>query len=246
MIFGTDTLRNATGSAKQKDAFVVKYNNNGDLLWTKPIYGYSGDEDAKSIATSSVGNILVGGYSSSTEFNFGVIQLINGNIGSHLFMVQYDNNGNDVWAVQAGEGYNGGAEAVTFDNADNIIAAGDFMGARIIFGNYVLYNANASNKDLFICKMGMTVGVGTLENNNKISVSPNPFTFSTTLQTDKTFKNATATIFDLYGRAVKQMENISEKTIVFRRDNLASGMYFVHLIQDGKVIATDKLVITDK
>ncbi|MBI3502444.1 MAG: T9SS type A sorting domain-containing protein [Bacteroidetes bacterium] len=49
-----------------------------------------------------------------------------------------------------------------------------------------------------------------------------------------------------FGQTVKQIKNISGQTVVFSRDNLASGLYFVRLTQDSKIIAVDKFVIADK
>ena len=78
-----------------------------------------------------------------------------------------------------------------------------------------------------------------------VNVYPNPFSCSTTLLTDNLIKNATLTVYNLQGQAVKEINNISGQTIILFRDNLASGLYFIRLTQDNKVIATDKLVITD-
>lgn len=78
-----------------------------------------------------------------------------------------------------------------------------------------------------------------------ISASPNPFSMQTTLKTDGFFKNATLTVYNIYGELVKQIDNLSEHAIIFRRDDLPGGLYFIRLIQDGNLIATDKLIITD-
>jgi ELWxxDGT repeat protein len=79
---------------------------------------------------------------------------------------------------------------------------------------------------------------------NVIIIFPNPFSSSTTLQTDKTFNDATLTIYNFHGQTIKQIDNLSGQTIMFHRDNLPSGLYFLRLTQDNKVTA-GKLVITD-
>ncbi len=86
-----------------------------------------------------------------------------------------------------------------------------------------------------------------IEESNKtlISVFPNPFSTQTTLQTDNSFQKATLTVYNSFGRTVKQIDNLSGQSILFHRDNLASGLYFIRLTQDSKVIAIDKLIITD-
>lgn len=84
------------------------------------------------------------------------------------------------------------------------------------------------------------------ENSNKnISVFPNPFISSTTIQTISNLKNATLTIYNSYGKALKQMKNISGKTISLFRENLPSGVYFIRLTDENKMIAAEKLIIID-
>ena len=81
---------------------------------------------------------------------------------------------------------------------------------------------------------------------NYLTISPNPFSSSTTLKTDNPFKNATLTLYNLHGQKVKQIKNISEQTVTLYRDNLPSGLYFILLTQDNKIFSADKLVITDE
>lgn len=82
-------------------------------------------------------------------------------------------------------------------------------------------------------------------NKNIISVFPNPFSTETTLKTDKAFKNTTLTIYNSLGQKVKEIKNISGKTVTLFRDNLSSGLYYIQMRQDNKVFATVKLIISD-
>jgi hypothetical protein len=91
-----------------------------------------------------------------------------------------------------------------------------------------------------------TVGVTEKDNDKfEIKIFPNPFSSLTVLQTDNLFKNATLTVCNLFGQTVKQIKNISGQTIIFQRDNLSSGLYFIRLTQDNKILSVGKLVITD-
>jgi hypothetical protein len=58
-------------------------------------------------------------------------------------------------------------------------------------------------------------------------------------------KDATLTIYNIHGKQVLSIKNISGQTIELQRDNLPGGVYLVRLMQENKVIATNKLVITD-
>jgi len=78
-----------------------------------------------------------------------------------------------------------------------------------------------------------------------LNIYPNPFYLETTIQTSNLLHNATLTVYNSYGQKVKQIKNISGKTVNFHRDNLSSGMYIIWLTQDNKTISADKLVIID-
>lgn len=81
--------------------------------------------------------------------------------------------------------------------------------------------------------------------NKTFDLYPNPFSFSTTLQTDHLLNNANVTVYNSYGQAVKQIKTISRQTITLYREDLPSGLYFIRLTQDNKVVATGKLIIAD-
>ena len=67
----------------------------------------------------------------------------------------------------------------------------------------------------------------------------------TTMLVDKFLKDATVTIYNVQGQIVKQIDNLVGQTIIFHRDNLPSGLYFIRLIDENKIYSS-KLIITDK
>ncbi|MDD5570446.1 MAG: T9SS type A sorting domain-containing protein [Bacteroidales bacterium] len=79
---------------------------------------------------------------------------------------------------------------------------------------------------------------------NKVTIFPNPFNASTTIQLQAEIVNSTLTIYNIFGQKVKSI-NVSGDEIKIDRENLLSGIYFIRLTQDDKVIMTDKLVIAD-
>jgi hypothetical protein len=80
---------------------------------------------------------------------------------------------------------------------------------------------------------------------NNISLYPNPFTTQTTLHSDKYLNNATITIYNASGQMVKQLNNFSGHTFTLSNDNLLAGFYFLHLIENDKIIKTEKLVVSE-
>ena len=93
---------------------------------------------------------------------------------------------------------------------------------------------------------GCPIGVNEIIYNLGLTISPNPFSLRTTLRTADLLKNATLALYNSFGQIVKQIENLSGQTITLQRDDLPSGLYFLRLTQDNKVITTEKLVISDR
>lgn len=86
------------------------------------------------------------------------------------------------------------------------------------------------------------VGILNSENTFSTEILPNPFSFQTTIHTSELLIDATLTIYNSSGLQVRQMMNISGKTITLNRDNLPSGFYIL-LIEDRDIVFSIKLFI---
>ncbi len=120
-----------------------------------------------------------------------------------------------------------------------------------IYGNITTQSVSSltlplDSKPIIIEDTLITTSVNELSLQNQFSVYPNPFPVETTLKINRNFKNATLTVYNSFGQQVKQIINISEQTVTLHRDNLPSGLYFIRLTQGNNIIATNKLIITDK
>ena len=105
--------------------------------------------------------------------------------------------------------------------------------------------AYQSSPDVCI-QSGQTLsGLNENSNHSIFSIFPNPFISLTTIVTNANLKNASLTLHNSYGQTLKQVKNISGQSISLSRDNLPSGMYFICLSGENKIIAVKKLVITD-
>ena len=241
--FGTTTLTNAMTNSTN-DIFVVKYDANGNVLWAKSAGGTSHDI-AYGISTDAGGNVLLTGDFYSPSISFGTTTLTSAGPGvSDVFVVKYDANGNVLWAKSAGGISTDIGYGISTDASGNVLVTGYFNSPSISFGTTTLTNSGGA--DVFVVKLGsVTTGVEENALENTISVYPNPFSTQTTLQTDILLKNATLTVYNLYGQTAKQIKNISGQTVSLSRDNLPSGLYYLRLTQDNRVIKVDKFVITD-
>ena len=115
-----------------------------------------------------------------------------------------------------------------------------------VSGNYTSAITQGGCTDTSACYNIIITKISEYSKGDNFSAYPNPFSSHTTLQTDFFLKNATLTVYNSFGQAVKQIKNISGQTVVLSRDNLPNGLYFIRLSADHKTLAINKLVIVDK
>lgn len=145
--FGSITLVN-TGA---ENMFVVKYDSGGNAVWAKKATGSSNCRP-RGITTDATGNILVTGLFQNATITFGTITLTNaGAANTHdIFLLKYDNAGNELWAKRAG-GTNGDfGISVATDLNSNVIVGGYFNSTTFPFASTTLNNAGGL--DIFILK----------------------------------------------------------------------------------------------
>ncbi len=83
--------------------------------------------------------------------------------------------------------------------------------------------------------------VATIEN---IILSPNPFVHSTKLSfSNPQQKSHSFSIFNIEGRLVKKVENITKTEVLVERDNLDAGCYFYELKSEDGTVAKGKLFV---
>ena len=250
--FGTTTLTTA-GSA---DIFILKYDPNGNVLWAKQQdAGGTGVDDALSIAVDASDNVLVTGSFVSPTITFGTTTLTNAtssNIYTDIFIVKYDANGNNLWAIKqtSGGSLNDVAKSVATDADGNIIVAGFYTGRpsigrprpvppiTITFGTTVLSattGISGVNQNIFVAKLDGTItGIENNTLNNEVSVYPNPTTGLLFLS-----NNYDVTVTDLTGRLITKEQNTNAIDIV----NQPAGMYFLLLTNNkGQIVQRSKVV----
>lgn len=102
------------------------------------------------------------------------------------------------------------------------------------------------NEQMFQLECGdVTSGISEISKQNEISIYPNPFTTETTFETNQNLKDATLTIYNVFGQQVKEMNNIYGQKVNLQRDNLNEGMYFIRITQENKMVVECKLIIMD-
>jgi hypothetical protein len=72
-------------------------------------------------------------------------------------------------------------------------------------------------------------------NHAALTIFPNPFSASTTIQAMGNLNDATLIVSNAYGQTVKCFEHLSGQSITISRDDLPSGLYFFRL-EEGEVV----------
>jgi hypothetical protein len=61
---------------------------------------------------------------------------------------------------------------------------------------------------------------------------------------DYDFYDGTIAIYNMFGKEVRRYENINSKRIVFKRDDLTSGMYLVRFYEKvNNIVISKKLIV---
>ncbi|MBU2556408.1 MAG: right-handed parallel beta-helix repeat-containing protein [Bacteroidetes bacterium] len=126
-------------------------------------------------------------------------------------------------------------------------AAGTLIGAP---SNDLDYNVRplptGTNPDIGAFEVDQSI-ISIFESSleSTLKIYPNPFSNHTTLQVNKTLKDATLSIYNSVGHLSKRITNINEQTITLQRDNLPVGLYFIELTDDNNMSISKKLIITN-
>ncbi len=216
--FGSFTL-NAQGG---KDAFLAKYDGNGNCIWAKTGGGAVGNESGYGLKTTQAGNSWITG-SFSTSATFGSYMVATG-IPLDIFVVKYDSTGLVKWAAQAGGEAKDESFSVSVDGQDRAYVTGYFTDSAL-FGANTIYGQAFT--DIFVARIDNFVGIDELSGSNiPVQIYPNPMTDQATLEI-MNGKNSDYA-FALYDFAGKQIYSsaITNRRTHISRNNLPSGIYF--------------------
>ncbi len=188
------------------------------------------EDEAHELTIQSDGKILVVGSTfNGTNFEFALARYeANGNLDN-----TFDADGIVTTALGTTDGE---ANSVAIQSDGKILVAG--------------YSANGTNSDFAVVRYNNSIvseiNTFIFHQDKEIKISPNPFSFQTSIQTNKILVNATLKLFDSFGQCVKVINNINGNTMNVFQEGLPSGMYLLQFSDNNSTILFDKLIITDK
>ncbi len=209
------------------DMLTIKYNTNGDTLWTRRYNGPGNQEDkAWSMALDNPGNVYVAGTSavSSTDMDYTIVKYSSN--GVQRWVTRYTSTGNNFDQIAF----------ITLDNSANIYVTGGCW-------------MPAADFDITTIKYTQIQGVEENIENCKVKIEnyslyPNPANSYFTLRIPKsTLANDRLQIkmYDITGKVVKELKSLWVSKLQVPLDGVKNGIYFIRI---GNEMLKEKLVIT--
>lgn len=137
------------------DNFLMKMDNNGELIWALQMHQEIGAED---IAVDNSGNVFVTGYFQNTidiDPGPGIVTLTSSGGTNDIFILKLNTAGVYQWAHRIGGGFNDRGRAVATDASGNVYITGNFDG-NVDFNPDIAVSFPMSalgNSDSFILKL---------------------------------------------------------------------------------------------
>lgn len=142
-------------SEGHNDIFILKLDNDGELLWVKQMGGSQNDYGL-SIRLDLAGNIYTTGWFDSTvDFDPGVgVTTLTSTGEVDTYIQKLDANGNFLWVKQIGELDEVRSRELTIDAIGNLYLTGHFMGTTDFDpGTGITNLTSAGDYDIFIQKL---------------------------------------------------------------------------------------------
>lgn len=197
------------------DALVVKYDNNGNVLWdTTFVNSIDGDDVANDVACSGT-DIYIIGETSIAPALFGAF--------THRYGAT-----NDVIIYTNGAG-DDKTKAIAV-NGTAVYVTGGSTGV-------------GTQYDATTIKYDITTGINDVEANNaSVSVYPNPCTVYTNIAiTSKMNDDMLLVVTDVSGKVIRKMQPRTQQQM--NTEGMAAGIYFINLMNDEHIISSNKLVV---
>jgi len=147
--FGRATFGSTEITAQSRDAFLVKYDPLGKVLWAKTIGGVA-DDFGNAVAIDKDGNcFLAGSFAASMVVG-------KDSLTSHsqhdIFVAKFNSKGEALWCRSAGGYYEDHAMVLSLDKAGNAYVAGFFKDTMWFTPEVSIVGKRISYFDMFLAK----------------------------------------------------------------------------------------------
>jgi len=232
-------------SAGNRDIYIVKLDPQGNLEWVRQTAGVL-DDFSWCIHASAAGSIYITGFFFGTlDFDPGAgVSNLTAYGASDVFIQKLDASGNFVWAKQLGGMDYDSGYSITTDASGNIYTSGFFWATADFDPGAVTFNlTSAGHMDIFIQKMGQTVGMAENDIDENMVIYPNPASNNLHVQINTgNYTGRALTIYNSFGEEVLAQKFTTDS---FSIDVSAfpSGLYAARIFKDHVVEKSIKIII---
>jgi hypothetical protein len=213
--------------------WLVKLNQNGEILWDKTIGGLTADY-AKSISQTSSNELLLVGFSYS---GIGGYKTEPSRGDWDIWIVKLDSSGNFIWdKTYGGDDYDNGV--IFKQTTDN----GYILGSRS--QSYISGDKTVNNQGIesyWILKLSPD-NLATKQNSSSwFTYSPNPTSDIVSINFEKIQEKVTVTISTLLGQIISKNNYYQTENLICSID-AESGIYFVTIETNEEKEETIKII----
>jgi hypothetical protein len=234
------------------NAFLGKYNAEGDLLWIKLMEGNNTTHSASNSSGSSLTNVLTiandgslyHGFTFTGTYNYtinGVANTVTNNMYGIAFMVVDKNNGNleSIYYTTSTESNN--LHLWDMSTHDNYLYATGFFTDTFTLNEAITLTSLEYQPDVFAIKFSpVTLGNESVVKSENM-VYPNPAKDVLTINTSA-FPLQHVSIFDVAGKTIKEIKVNNVDLTTVDVSDLSKGIYLVKLTSN-KATTVKKIII---
>ncbi|MFM9945227.1 MAG: T9SS type A sorting domain-containing protein [Bacteroidia bacterium] len=243
--FNPGTGKTELTSAGDKDIFILKLDNSGNLSWAKRIGGLSTDLGL-SIAIDASGEIYTtGSFKGTVDFDPGANKSELTSLGlEDIFISKLDVLGNFLWAKKIGETLSDAGQCIFVSKTTGAIYLTGFFTGTVDFDPDApkLELTSSGITDVFVEKINASSG--SIENltKNEIRIYPNPTTGIINLDLgNRNLGEIKIQILNSLGQIVLE-QNSEVQQSNFSIQHLPKGLYLVGIIHENRLIQSRKIV----
>ena len=210
----------STYGAGDGDAYLIKFDSIGNLIWSK-VFNVSGPDEISSAIQAKDGGYIAVGYA---QINFSSV---------YIYLIKTDSNG-----VSGCNEMN--APTVVTSPATTVISVSSLVTNLIITVDNPGYAVNSGGIITDLC----TLGLNETLSNSSLLISPNPSSGKFSISFSAEFLKGEIEIYNIIGENIFRDLIYSPSKTEINLKNIPSGIYFVKAF-DGKKSYCKKLIIEE-
>lgn len=220
-------------SSSLNDLFVLKLNEDGDLVWVEQI-GSNGFADSRSMWIDADENIYItGNFSGTVDFDpgIGTFNQSSATVGSpDIFALKLDALGLFVWAIRIGGTTYDVGLGITGKGFDDIYFTGYFSGTVDFNPNaglYTLSSGGGGNLNMFVTKLNQpSTRINEWDKDLQVIAVPNPTTGIVYLTFDPIVNDVNVIVSNITGNEISDNKYKNLEQLQLELPD-TKGIYFI-------------------